>query len=156
MKKIALLLASLMLLATAKAEDLKCPDHYPSRQVSASDVPPGHEGSGLVRGARLSSAYISTGKLHSDPNGFDAMQLTPKRVKGGWDTEDHFTPQETKWLVCVYGGDGRSSIENPRVAGSIEWWEKISPNINYCALHFREIKLASRGPSDWVATATCK
>jgi len=154
--KTALLLSSLLLLSTAQADDLRCPDAYPSKEVTTSYIPPGHEGSGLLRGAKLSSAYISTGELHSDPTGFNAMQLIPKKVKGGWDTEDHFTPQESKWLVCVYGGDGRTSVENPRVAGSIEWWEKIGSNVTECELHFRELKRAFRAPSDWTATATCK
>jgi hypothetical protein len=155
MKKL-LLLTSTLLLTAARAAELKCPDLYPNKDVSLSETPAGHEGSGLVRGAKLSSAYISTGMLHSDPNGFDAMQLVPRRVTGGWDTEDRFTPQETKWLVCVYGGDGRASVENPRVVGGIEWWEKISPNISYCALHFREVKLPSQAMREWAATATCK
>lgn len=155
MKKIPLF-AVLMLLAVARAAEIQCPSSYPAEEATLSEIPRGHEGGGLIRGAPLSSAYIYIGKLHSDPNGFEAMQLVPKRVKGGWDTEDHFTPQETKWLVCVYGGNARLSVENPQVAGSIEWWEKINPNVSYCVLRFREVKLPSRAPSDWVATATCK
>jgi hypothetical protein len=155
MKKLFLLTLTL-LQPTAHAVDVKCPDSYPNKEALLSEIPPRHEGSGLVRGAKLSSAYISTGKLHSDPTGFDAMQLVPRRVAGGWDTEDRFTVQENKWLVCVYGGDGRASIENPRVAGSIEWWEKIGPNISYCALHFRQVKRPFQAPSEWTATATCK
>jgi hypothetical protein len=154
--KTRLLLPSILLLSTAYAADLKCPDAYPAHAASLSEVPAGHDGRGLVRGARLSGAYISVGKLFADPGGFEAMRSVPRNVKGGWDTEDRFTPQETKWLVCVYGGDGRASAENPRVAGNIEWWEKISPNIRYCALHFREVKLPSRAPSEWAATASCK
>ena len=84
------------------------------------------------------------------------MQLVPKKVKGGWDTEDSFSSGETKWLVCIYGGDGRSSAENPRVAGGIEWWEKIDASIGHCTLHFREVRFPAGAPSDWTATAACK
>jgi hypothetical protein len=154
--KTILLFAALTLLSVARATEIQCPGSYPTKEATLSEIPRGHEGSGLIRRAQLSSAYIYIGKLHSDPNGFEAMQLVPKRVKGGWDTEDSFTPQETKWLVCVYGGDGRLSVENPNVTGSIEWWEKINPNIRHCSLHFREVKMPSRAPSDWTATATCK
>jgi hypothetical protein len=154
--KTSLLLLSFLLFSTAQAEEIKCPDYYPKKETTLLEVPAGHEGSGLIRGAKLSSAYIYVGKLHANPNGFDAMQLVPKRVKGGWDTNDYFSAQETKWLVCVYGGDGRLSVENPRVTGSIEWWEKIGAGIGHCALHFREIKSPSRAPSDWAATATCE
>jgi hypothetical protein len=146
----------LLVLSTAQAEEIRCPDRYPSNEATLSEVPAGHQGSGLVRGAKLSSAYIHVGQLHADPNGFEAMQLVPKRVKGGWDTDDAFSPGETKWLVCVYGGDGRLSVDNPRVTGSVEWWERIGTNVSQCALHFREVKRTNRAPSDWTAAAACK
>lgn len=154
--KATLSLLSFTLSVAAQAETFQCPEYYPAKPVVLSDAPAGHRGSGLIRGAKLSSAYISTDTLHSDPSGFNAMQLTPQKVKGGWDTEDHFQPGDNKWLVCVYGGDGRSSMDNPRAGASIEWWEKLSPNLSYCALHFREVKSLSRAPSDWIATAICK
>lgn len=154
--KTTFLIVTLLLLPMARAEEIKCPDSYPANEVALPEIPAGHKGSGLIRGAHLSSAYIYVGKLHSDPNGFDAMQLVPKRVAKGWDSEDYFTPQETKWLVCVYGGDGRTSVDNPRTTGSIEWWEKIKPAITHCSLHFREVKLPHQTPSDWTAVAACE
>lgn len=154
--KAPLVLSSFLFAATVQAADLKCPDYYPDAATTLTAIPAGREGSGIVRGAKLSSAYLTTGDLHKDPNGFDAMQLVPTKVKGGWDTETRFTPNEANWLVCLYGGDGRSSIANPQSAGRIEWWEKINPSIHDCALHFREVKLPSSTSSDWTATATCK
>lgn len=148
------LFAALVLATTANAEVIKCPDTYPGKEVALSEVPSGHKGSGLIRGARLSSAYIQIGKLHSDPNGFDAMQLFPKEIKGGWETEDNFTPQETKWLVCVYGGD-KSSVGLIRTTGAIEWWEQIAPKIEHCVLKFMEVKVP-HSASLWTATAVCK
>lgn len=141
--------------ANANAHVFKCPESYPSKEATLSEIPQGHKGGGLVREARLSNAFIYIGKLHNDPNGFDAMQIVPKKVKGGWDTEDNFTPQDTKWLVCVYGGD-RSSVDHSRTNGMIEWWEQIDPNITHCVLKFREIKQPYRSPSKWTAAATCK
>lgn len=153
--KMLLLLPACFLLAGAQASEIKCPGYYPSKETALLEKPAGHEG-GLVRGAKLSSAYIFVGKLHADPSGFEAMQLVPRKVKGGWDTDDSFSPGETKWLVCVYGGDGRLSVQNPRVAGSIEWWEKIGATISHCKLQFREVKFPAGAPSDWTATATCE
>lgn len=154
--KTLLVLSSCLLFSATHAKEIKCPDSYPTKETTLQEKPAGHEGAGIVRGAKLSSAYISIGKLHADPNGFDAMQLVPKRVQGGWDTDDSFSPRETKWLVCVYGGDGRLSVKNPRVTGNIEWWEKIEANIGHCSLHFREVKFPAGARSEWTATATCE
>jgi len=77
-----------------------------------------------------------------------------RKVKGGWDTEYGFTPQQTKWLVCVYGGTEWSGMKRI-VPGRIEWWEKVDPKITSCILQVREIKFPA-SLSDWTATATCK
>lgn len=147
--------ALLALAVSAHAENIECPDVYPAQQVVLKETPPGHKGTGIVRGAPLTSAYIYTGKLHSNPQGFDAMQLVPQRVKGGWDSEHFFRAEDTHWLVCVYGGD-KYSVAQPRTLGILEWWEPIDPQFKQCELQFREIKHRYQAPSDWSATAVCK
>lgn len=149
-----LLFTALTLAATANAEVIKCPDFYPGKEVTLPEIPSGHKGSGLIRGARLTSAYVYVGKLHSDPNGFEAMQLVPKKIKGGWESVDNFTPDETRWLVCVYGGDSKS-VGLIRATGAIEWWESIDPKIARCELKFMEVKVP-HSDSLWTATAVCK
>lgn len=153
----AILLFSQLLFATSvQAAELSCPNSYPAKEVTLPETVAGHSANGLTRPARLSSAYIHTGELHSDPSGFAAMRLVPTKVKGGWDTEDHFTAQDTKWLVCLYGGDGRSSATNPQAGGNVERWEKIDDGISYCVLHFREVKLPYNASSNWTANAICR
>ncbi|WP_198120044.1 STY0301 family protein [Massilia rhizosphaerae] len=148
----ALLLAN----ALARADDLKCPDTYPDSPISLP-ASSGQIGSGVVRRAIFSNAYLYAGKLHGDAFGFDAMVGTAKtkRVKGGWDTEYTFTPSETKWLVCAYGGNELFSVK-PRRQGPIELWEQIAPDVTQCVLQVREIKQPYRLPGEWSAAAICK
>jgi hypothetical protein len=141
---------------SACGEEYKCPDFYPASEAALSSAIEGHRGSGLVRGAPLFGAQIYRGKLHSNPNGFEAMQKkSPKRVKGGWDEENNFMVGETKWLVCLYGG-GKPDLRNPAAVSSIEWWEQIDPYISHCVLQFREIKAPYHAESRWFASALCR
>jgi hypothetical protein len=154
MKPILLLIA-IALTSTAKAEVITCPSAYPSAEMILSAAPSGHTGSGIIRGAPLNNAYVYIGKLHSDPNGFDAMQLIPRVIKGGWETEDNFTREETKWLVCLYGGD-RKGAGLVQTTGPIEWWEQIDPKISHCVLKVMKIKLTYSDAVHLTATATCR
>lgn len=151
-----LLIAVLVLSSTAKAQEVKCPEFYPEKEVTLAETPSGHKGIGLIRGANLSSAFMYVGELHSDPSMNQAMQEVPTKVKGGWDMIYNFTPKDTKrWLICVYGGD-RESVDRPRIHGRTEWWEMIDPRKSSCVLRFREIKSPYQAPSSWTATAACK
>ncbi|UGQ48714.1 STY0301 family protein [Massilia endophytica] len=138
----------------AAAQEYECPQVYPEQATKLAGLPPNHAGSGLARSGRLSNAYIHIGALHSDPNGFDAMQIVPRRIRGGWETEDRFKPHESKWLVCEYGGE-RSSAHELRHRGLVEWWEQIAPTATYCVLRFTELKHESAVPSSWTAKASC-
>ncbi|HEV7816121.1 MAG TPA: STY0301 family protein [Janthinobacterium sp.] len=103
--------------AAANAQQFKCPEFYPDKEATLSEIPLAHQGGGLVRGASLSNAFFYIGALHGKSGGFDSL-VGPedKKVKGGWDTEYDFTPQETRWLVCVYGGN-ESSGGKQRIQG---------------------------------------
>lgn len=137
------------------AHELKCPASYPSNPISLPERPPGQAGVGEVRGGSLSDAYIYAGELHGRAYGFDAVTgPEPIRVKNGWNTEYTFTPSETKWLVCAYGGNELSRAK-PRVQGKIEWWEPIAPRVTRCVLQVRELKQPYKVPSNWVASAVC-
>jgi hypothetical protein len=156
MKTILLVILWLMTM-TAHAVEIKCPAKYSSEAVPFSAVPSGHKGSGIVRGASLSNAYIYVGKLHDDPTG-DGLMLVPKVLKGGWLDEVTFTPDETKWIVCVYGGGGADGQAAPldRTTGPIEWWEQIDPIIENCVLKVMKIKFPRSIHVEYTAIATCK
>lgn len=150
-----LLFAASMLSSMAHAQEVKCPDFYPEKQITLTEIPSGHKGSGLQRGANLSSAFIYVGELHSDPSTNQPMQEVPNKVKGGWDMSYNFTPKEAdRWLVCVYGGD-RDRVDRPRTYGTTEWWERIDPKLSSCVLKFRETKQAHHATSVWSAAAVC-
>ena len=142
--------------ACASADELRCPDAYPANPVSLP-ASPGETGTGVVRRATLSNAYLYAGKLHGDAFGFEATVGTAetKHVDGGSDTEYRFAPSETKWLVCAYGGNELFGAK-PRRQGAIELWEAIAPGATRCALHIREVKQPYRLPSDWTASAVCR
>jgi hypothetical protein len=145
----------LLVNAAASAGELKCPDSYPDSPISLPKSP-GQGGAGVVRRAAFSDAYLYAGKLHADAFGFDAMVGTAqtKRVKGGWDTEYTFTPSETKWLVCAYGGNELFQVK-PRRQGAIELWEQIPPGVTRCVLQIREVKQPYKLPSEWTASTIC-
>lgn len=146
----------LLVSAAASADDLKCPDTYPDSPISLPKSS-GQAGAGVVRRATFSNAYLYAGKLHGDASGFDAIVGTAqtKRVKGGWDTEYTFTPSETKWLVCAYGGNELFSVK-PRRQGAIELWQPIAADVTRCVLQVREVKQPYQLPSDWTASAACR
>lgn len=147
-----LLLAS----AAASADEIRCPDEYPGKQMSLPASAPGQAGSGVVRSGILSDAYIYIGKLHGEVGGFDSLVgPAPERVKNGWDTKYLFTAADTKWLVCAYGGNELSKAK-PRVQGRIELWEPIGPHLTRCVLQVRETKQPYQLPSTWSAVASCK
>lgn len=140
----SLLLVALVLTSTARAEVVECPARYPAKDVTLAGS------SGRVQPARLSFAYVHIGALHSEqllqgPEG--------KKVKGGWDTAYDFTPDESKWLVCTYGGTEWSGLD--RISpGTIQWWGTIAPQATSCLLKIRETKFRS-SLSDWSAAASC-
>lgn len=153
---IRLLYATLMLPLIANAQEVKCPEFYPEKEVALKEIPAGHKGSGLLRGANLSSAFMYVGELHSDPSMNQTMQEVPTKVSGGWDMGYNFTPKDAnRWLVCVYGGD-RESADRPRTYGRTEWWEKVDATISFCLLKFRETRQPHHSPSLWSATAVCR
>jgi hypothetical protein len=154
-----LLLTALLLASAGNAEVIKCPDAYPDKQITLPEVLAGHKGSGLLRGANLSTAFIdTTHELHSYPyGGFDAMVVVGKKVKGGEDIETNFTTQDTKrWLICVYGGNELGHGNGLSVTGSTEWWEKLDAKYTNCVLQIREVKQQTRSPSHWTAAAVCR
>lgn len=138
------LLAALVLTFPAYAEVIECPARFPAKDINLEG------GSGRVQPARLSFAYMHIGKLHGEqllqgPEG--------KKVKGGWDTAYDFGPNDSKWLVCLYGGTEWSGLRQIS-PGTIQWWGKVKPRTTSCLLKVRETKF--RGSlSDWTATATC-
>ncbi|MDP3671776.1 MAG: STY0301 family protein [Telluria sp.] len=141
MKK--LLFAALVLVSTANAEVIKCPERYPTKDVTVSDNPSGRKGVARLQPTRLSNAYMVSGELYAE------QQFVPEitKVKGGLDIGYNF-PNEGRWLVCLYGG-------GERMAGSIDWWDRLNPKITECVLKLRETKVP-HGESAWAATATCK
>jgi len=146
-----LLFAALVLCASVKGEVIKCPERYPSKDVLLPEIPSGHQSSARLIPARLSLAYMYFGDLYGEQY---LEGPGSRKVKDGWDTEYNFTPQETKWLVCVYGGTEWSGLD--RISGgSIERWEKLDPKIISCVLKVRETKIGA-SLSDWTATASCK
>lgn len=128
----------------ASAEVLNCPASFPSKDLPLSDHPPGRSGSARLQPARLSNAYMTSGKLYSE------VEFVPDitNVKNGRDVKYDFTPQQKNWLVCEYGG-------GERIGGTVQWWEKLSPAITHCVLKVRELKIAGTA-SDWSASASCK
>lgn len=141
----SLLLAALVLTPAAQAEMIECPAQYPAKETTLAGS------TGRVQPARLSFAYMHIGKLHSEqllqgPEG--------KKVKGGWDTAYDFMPNDSKWLVCTYGGTEWSGLDSIS-PGPVQWWGKVKPQTASCLLKVRETKL--RGSlSNWSATAVCK
>ncbi len=110
-----------------------------------------NHGSGRVQPARLSFADIHIGELH----GKQLLQSPqPKKTRGGWDIEYDFTPTETKWLVCTYGGTEWSGLD--RISpGAIQWWGKLPPQATHCLLRIRETKFHAT-LSDWTASTVCE
>lgn len=141
--------------AAAIADELYCPDAYPDKPISLPR-PSGQAGTGLVKTAGFSNAYFYAGKLHADASGFDAQVGTSerKRVKGGWDTTYTFTPSETKWLVCAYGGNELARKTDRQ--GPIEWWLPVSPASTRCILQVREVRTYDSLPVSWRASAVCR
>lgn len=140
-----ILFAALMLASTVNAQDVECPKSYPTKAVTLTDKPLGHEGNARLRSAYLSFAYMFSGELYAE------QTMVPpggKKVKGGWDTEFYFTPGEPHWLVCRYGGSKWGD-------GDIEWWEKLGQKITSCTLKVREYKHPNT-TTDRTVTATCK
>lgn len=139
------LLTALVLTSAAHAEVIECPPRYPDKDVTLP------EGSGRVQPARLSFAYMHVGELHSEQT---LQGPEAKKVNGGWDTVYGFKPNESKWLVCTYGGTEWSGLD--RISpGTIQWWGKLTQQTTLCLLKVRETKF--RGSlSDWAAAATCK
>jgi len=139
-----LLFAALLLFSTAHAEVITCPERFPTKDMALSDNPAGRHGLARLKPARLSNAYMISGELYSEE------QFVPDitKVEGGRDVRYSFTPDDTNWLVCEYGG-------GERVGGSIQLWEKINPKISGCELKIREIKVPHTA-SDWSAAAACK
>ncbi|HEV7817331.1 MAG TPA: STY0301 family protein [Janthinobacterium sp.] len=153
MKKVlfAALFAALVLASTANAEVIECPKLFPSKDITLSEVPLGHKGNARVQRAHLSLAYMYVGELYGEQY---LVGPDVRNSKGGMDIEHGFRPEDTKWLVCRYGGNEWSRSEQG-VSGTIEWWEKLDPKITSCVLKIREIKVPHT-TSDWTATTTCK
>jgi len=146
-----LLLVVLVLSSPVSAEVIECPKHLSAKEVTLSEVPSGQKGRVRLRPVSLSYAYVQIGELYSLQ--VDAPPGS-KKVKGGWDTAYRFTPEETKWLVCVYGGNEWNPGKQ-MIAGIVEWWGSVDQKATSCMLQVREIKERSL-PAFYTATATCK
>lgn len=129
----------------ANAQALSCPNFYPTKEVTLSELPSGsHQGAGRVRGANLSGASMS----FDAPQGNVELHGDIREIKGGRDIRYGFEPGTNKWLVCVFGG-------SERTGGTIEWREKVDPKVTSCELKIRETKeISSRTVTS--AIATCK
>jgi len=145
------LLAALALSSTSSAQVIECPEYLPSKQVQLSDAASARKASARVLPSRLSFAGIQVSELYGDP-----VEVPPgsKKVKGGWETEYRFTPEETKWLVCAYGGNEWDPGKK-MIGGKVEWWGKVDQKSTSCVLKVREAKEWPY-PTRWTATATCK
>ena len=146
-----LLFAALVLTSTANAEVIECPKILPTEDTTLSEVPFGHNGSMRVQRSHLSFAYMYVGKIYGEQY---MVGADVKNSKGGMDIEYGFRPENTKWLVCRYGGDEWSHSTNG-VVGTIEWWERLDPKITACVLKVRAVKVPHL-TSGWTAAATCK
>ena len=150
MKKI--LLTALALSPTVNAQVIECPKLLPSMEMPQSAAPSPHKAGARLRPIGLTYADIQVSELYGLP-----AEVPPpgKKVKGGWDTEYRFMPQEkTKWLLCVYGGTEWSGLKHTNL-GAVEWWGKVDEKANSCVLKVRETK-NPHSLSDWSATAVCK
>jgi hypothetical protein len=138
------LLTLLFIASITRAEVIECPARYPASDLNLAG------GAGRVQPARLSFAYMHIGELHSE----QLLQGPERRkVKGGWDTDYDFPADETKWLVCSYGGTEWSGLE--RISpGTVQWWGKVAPQSTVCRLQVREKKMKG-SLSDWSVAATC-
>jgi hypothetical protein len=74
--------------------------------------------------------------------------------KDGMDIPHSFRPEDSKWLVCVYGGS-EWERSKPHLTGKVELWEKLDQKITSCILRLRKVK-ASYYPTAWTATAACQ
>ncbi|TFW35988.1 STY0301 family protein [Massilia horti] len=143
------LFAALVLSSTAYAGVLKCPDRYPTKNITVSDESSNRKIIGRIQGTSLSNAYMVSGELYAQ------QEMVPdiRKVKGGLDIGFNFL-HDQKWLVCVYGGN-ELSPKDQATSGTIDRWEQIDPKFSECVVQLRETKAVGY-PSVWTATAVCK
>jgi hypothetical protein len=107
-----LLLASLLVVSVAQAQEIACPKFYPAEDTVLNEVPYQHSGKGSVRKQELSGAGWMAGAFNDT---FGEMAGGSVKVKGGVDIA---VPTFATWFVCWYGG-GRA----------VAWWEELKPGI---------------------------
>jgi hypothetical protein len=146
----AFLIAVLVLSVTANAQEVKCPESYPNGDIPLA-MPSGQQGSARLQPAFLSMAYMYVGEQYGQQY---LVGPDVANSKGGMDVPHGFRPEDSKWLVCVYGGS-EWERSKPRLMGKVELWEKLDQKITSCILKLRKVK-ASYSPSAWTATAVCK
>lgn len=138
-----LLVIAVVLPRAAVAEVITCPERFPSAEIRLPEGQTGRQGTARLLSARLSGAYMVSGDLYAE------QEFIPdiKKVPGGHDITYSF-PGNGRWLVCEYGGSAR-------LAGSVQWWDKLNPRFTECELKLRETRL-QHAESKWSATANCK
>lgn len=140
-----LMCAALVLSSIANAQPIECPKLFPAKDTALPELAPGNVGKVRVRQAHLSFAYMYFGDLFGEQT---LVGPEAKKVKGGWDSEYGFSPQDTNWLICRYGGSSWGS-------GDIELWQKVPPNVTSCVLKVRQVS-EPHSPAGWTAKAICK
>jgi hypothetical protein len=138
----ALLITLLLFSVAAHAEEFKCPEQFPAKDVSLPD----DSGSSRLRPAHFSGTYFESGPLYVSPAVPDIT-----KVMGGWDIEFQVGAPDNpdqRWMVCRYGGKEWGE-------GSIERWIKLPQRFTRCRLKVRE----TRHPglqAEWTYKASCE
>jgi len=144
----ATLFIALVLSSAAHADEIKCPERFPAKDVALHTTPSDEAGTSRVRPAHLSGSYFEMGPLYVDP----MVSAGPEvKVKGGWDIEYRLGPADnpdTRWLVCRYGGHEWGE-------GWIERWEKLPKRYTRCLEKVRGTRLPGTTSTTWTQTAVC-
>ncbi|TFW27959.1 STY0301 family protein [Massilia horti] len=136
---------AIVLASAVNAQEVECPKFFPAEVITLGGKLSGHAASARLTSANLSFAYMFSGQLYAEQT---MVPPGDEKVKGGWNTEFYFTPEEKHWLVCRYGGSKWGD-------GNIERWEQLGQKITSCMLKVREFR-HPHTPTDWSATAICK
>lgn len=139
----AILIALVLSSVVAHAEEFRCPEQFPTKDVALSDG----GGTSRIRSAHISGAYFERGPLYVDPTVPDIT-----KVKSGWDIEFPLgSPDnpEPRWLVCRYGGHKWGE-------GVVERWEKLPKRFTRCLVKVRETKIPGTTDTEWTYKASCE
>lgn len=117
------LLACLVLVSAAQAQEIECPKFYPWQDTALTEVPYGHAGKGVVKKRELSGAAVMVDDFNmpGDLHGGDQ-----RKVPGGVDIQ---FPADATYFVCYYGDR------------TIAWWEKLKHDpkkVKGCTLKMRD------------------